>query len=47
MFAPYTTICGNSLVIVGFNTTDECRSTKVFLLDIDEIIIKHQCQLYC
>ena len=41
MFAPYTTICGNSLVIVGFCTTDECRSTKAFLLDIDEIIIKH------
>ena len=42
MYAPSATMCGESLVIVGFITADNLRYNKTFLIDINEIISKQQ-----
>ena len=42
MFAPSATMCGESLVIVGFDTADNLSSNKTFLIVINEIISKQQ-----
>ena len=42
MYAPSATMCGESLVIVGFDTADNLRYNETFLIDINEIISKQQ-----
>ncbi|XP_065907210.1 uncharacterized protein [Dysidea avara] len=42
MGAPSATMCGESLVIVGFANADNKRFNKTFLIDINEIISKQQ-----
>jgi len=38
MYAPSATMCGESLVIVGFDTADKKRHKKTFLIDINKIV---------
>ncbi|XP_065908005.1 probable serine/threonine-protein kinase drkD isoform X2 [Dysidea avara] len=42
MCGPSATMCGESLVIVGFDTADNKHSNKTFLIDINEITSKQQ-----
>ena len=42
MYVPSATMCGESLVIVGFTNTDDLCDNETFLIDINEIISKQQ-----
>jgi len=42
MYTPSATMCGESLIIVGFGTADKKRSNETFLISINEIISQPQ-----